>query len=152
MTQKIIRITVLTTIILAFAVSPAFANNLDISGPILKDIDTTNDTIDVQFDITWENSWRDAENYDAVWVFMKYSTDAGATWSHLKLESSGINPSRTIPKSESCVISITGNGLKTQEAVTEHIGKPYRIKPTLESFEKNLRKETKIKEDVWQSK
>jgi threonine synthase len=58
----------------------------------------------------------------------------------------------TIPKDESCVICITGNGLKTQEAVSEHIGKPYRIKPTLESFEQSLRRETRIMEDVWQSK
>lgn len=57
-----------------------------------------------------------------------------------------------IPKNESCVICITGNGLKTQEAVTEHIGKPYRIKPSLASFEESLRGEKKIKEEVWQSK
>lgn len=57
-----------------------------------------------------------------------------------------------IPKNESCVICITGNGLKTQEAVTDHIGKPYRIKPSLDSFESHLRHESKIKEEVWQSK
>lgn len=57
-----------------------------------------------------------------------------------------------ISKKESCVICITGNGLKTQEAVTDHIGKPYRIKPTVESFESSLRKESHIKEEVWQSK
>lgn len=57
-----------------------------------------------------------------------------------------------IPKNESCVICITGNGLKTQEAVSDHIGKPYRIKPSVDSFEKALRSEPKIKEDVWQSK
>jgi threonine synthase len=45
-----------------------------------------------------------------------------------------------ISKNESCVISITGNGLKTQEAVTGHIGKPYRIKANLDSFEQTLRK------------
>ena len=57
-----------------------------------------------------------------------------------------------IPKNESCVICITGNGLKTQEAVTEHIGKPYRIKPTVDSFEKTLRGQSHIKEEVWVSK
>ena len=57
-----------------------------------------------------------------------------------------------IPKNESCVICITGNGLKTQEAISDHIGKPYHIKPTIDSFEKSLRGETKIKEDVWQSR
>jgi len=55
-----------------------------------------------------------------------------------------------IPKNESCVICITGNGLKTQEAITEHIGKPYRIKPSVDSFEKALRGETKINQAVWQ--
>jgi len=43
-----------------------------------------------------------------------------------------------IPKDESIVISITGNGLKTQEAVQGHIGKPIKIKPTLKSFEESL--------------
>lgn len=57
-----------------------------------------------------------------------------------------------IPKNESCVICITGNGLKTQEAVTDHIGKPYRIKPSVESFERTLRSEAKVKEEVWQSR
>lgn len=57
-----------------------------------------------------------------------------------------------IPKNESCVICITGNGLKTQEAITDHIGRPYHIKPTLDSFEKELRRESKIKEEVWQSR
>jgi len=43
-----------------------------------------------------------------------------------------------IPKDESIVISITGNGLKTQEAVSGNIGKPIIIKPTLKSFEQSL--------------
>lgn len=57
-----------------------------------------------------------------------------------------------IPKNESCVISITGNGLKTQEAVSEHIGKPYRIKASLDSFEKTMKEEPKINKDVWVSR
>lgn len=42
---------------------------------------------------------------------------------------------KRIPRDESIVVSITGHGLKTQEAVMDHIGKPIRIKPTLASFE-----------------
>ena len=57
-----------------------------------------------------------------------------------------------IPKNESCVICITGNGLKTQEAISEHIGKPHRIKPSLSSFEENIRHLSHIKQDVWQTK
>ncbi len=45
-----------------------------------------------------------------------------------------------IAKDESIVICITGNGLKTQEAVCEHIGKPVKIKPNLESFEENVKR------------
>ncbi|MFA4842826.1 MAG: threonine synthase [Candidatus Omnitrophota bacterium] len=40
-----------------------------------------------------------------------------------------------IPKDESIVVCITGNGLKTQEAVKDKIGHPLRIKPNLASFE-----------------
>ncbi len=57
-----------------------------------------------------------------------------------------------IPKNESCVICITGNGLKTQEAISDHIGKPHRIKPSLSSFEENIRHLNHIKPDVWQTK
>ena len=37
----------------------------------------------IQFDIAWENSWRDAENRDAVWVFVKYNDGSG--WQHAEL-------------------------------------------------------------------
>ena len=45
-----------------------------------------------------------------------------------------------IPKDESIVVCITGNGLKTQEAVVEKIGKPIHIKPTIVSFEENVKR------------
>lgn len=45
-----------------------------------------------------------------------------------------------IPKDESIVVSITGNGLKTQEAIMENISKPESIKPTLSSFEEKFTK------------
>jgi len=45
-----------------------------------------------------------------------------------------------IPRDETIVISITGNGLKTQEAVIDHVGKPMLIKPKLEEFEALLDK------------
>lgn len=44
-----------------------------------------------------------------------------------------------IPKDESIVIAVTGNGLKTQEAVQHHIGKPVKIKPSLKSFEEEVK-------------
>lgn len=44
-----------------------------------------------------------------------------------------------IPKNESIVISVTGNGLKTLEAVQPSIGKPTIIKPNLKSFEAEVK-------------
>jgi len=44
-----------------------------------------------------------------------------------------------IPKDESIVVSITGNGLKTQEAVVEKIGKPIKIKPNIAHFEESVK-------------
>ncbi len=45
-----------------------------------------------------------------------------------------------IPKDESIVVCITGNGLKTQEAVYEKIGKPIKIKPNITAFEEHVMK------------
>lgn len=44
-----------------------------------------------------------------------------------------------LPKDEEVVISITGNGLKTQEAVEDHLKPIIRIKPSLEEFKKHLK-------------
>ncbi len=45
-----------------------------------------------------------------------------------------------IGRDETTVICITGNGLKTQEALTGHTASPHYIKPNLASFEEVLRK------------
>ena len=44
-----------------------------------------------------------------------------------------------IKKHEVTVAYITGNGLKTQEAVLEAVGRPTRIHPSLVSFEKTFK-------------
>ncbi|MDA9101291.1 threonine synthase [Omnitrophica bacterium] len=41
-----------------------------------------------------------------------------------------------IPKNESIVLAITGNGMKTQEAIQGVVGEPLQIQPNLDSFEK----------------
>ncbi|MBI3020799.1 MAG: threonine synthase, partial [Candidatus Omnitrophica bacterium] len=45
-----------------------------------------------------------------------------------------------IPREDSIVVCITGNGLKTQEPLVNRLGEAVRIKPTLASFESNLAK------------
>src|ERR1700761_455597 len=49
-----------------------------------------------------------------------------------------------IPKDSSAVICVTGNGLKTLDAVAEHCGKPREIKPSLREFEALLAHEEKV--------
>ena len=44
----------------------------------------------------------------------------------------------TIPRDESLVLCITGNGLKTQEPLMNRLGQAVTIKPTLASFESSL--------------
>lgn len=45
-----------------------------------------------------------------------------------------------IRRDELTVISVTGNGLKTQEAVSSNLGTPIKIKPNLNSFENTVNK------------
>ncbi len=48
-----------------------------------------------------------------------------------------------IPRDESIVVSITGNGLKTQEAVQENVGEPTLINAKLSEFDELISKEGK---------
>jgi len=49
-----------------------------------------------------------------------------------------------IPRDDSAVLCITGNGLKTLDAVDGYVGKPREIKPSLREFEALLASEQKI--------
>jgi threonine synthase len=53
-----------------------------------------------------------------------------------------------IPSNDSAVLCITGNGLKTLDAVVGHVGQPREIKPSLREFEALLESETKHKLNV----
>ncbi|MBI3191270.1 MAG: pyridoxal-phosphate dependent enzyme, partial [Pedosphaera parvula] len=48
-----------------------------------------------------------------------------------------------IPANDSVVLCITGNGLKTLDAVVGHVGRAREIKPSLREFEALLEAETK---------
>ena len=93
---SLLMLTILSTILI---VSPreALANNLSISNLAVTSIDTNADTITFSFDVSQDNSWRSSVNNDAVWIFLKYSTDGGATWNHASMNGSGTNPSGFSP-------------------------------------------------------
>ena len=55
-----------------------------------------------------------------------------------------------IDPDETTVAFITGNGLKTQEAVQGYIGEPLTIEPKLESFERALERAQTLNRLEWQ--
>ena len=57
---------------------------------------------------------------------------------------------RKIDPEETTVVYITGNGLKTQEAVQGYIGEPLIIEPKLESFERALERSRTLERLEWQ--
>jgi hypothetical protein len=69
----------------------AYSSSLEITNIALVNRDDGAGTIDVQFDLSWRNSWRLAEppyNWDAVWIFIKFRKNNGA-WQHATLTPSG---------------------------------------------------------------
>ena len=70
----------------AFAVCGAFANNIRIIGiPTVSDQDTVKNTVHINFDLAWSNSWKTSkpENHDAAWIFVKCWD--GEAWNHVYL-------------------------------------------------------------------
>ncbi len=80
-----------TGLLTLLLITNGYSNNLQISNASVTGQDATNDFTMVQFDISWDNSWRDNVNHDAAWVFVKYSTDNGVSWSHATLNTTAGN-------------------------------------------------------------
>ncbi len=78
--------------ILALLPLSLWANNIQVSNVTLTGQNTTTDTWQVQFDLSWENSWRTSSgesNYDAAWVFIKYRFGPNLDWRHATLSPTG---------------------------------------------------------------
>jgi formylglycine-generating enzyme required for sulfatase activity len=87
---------------------------LPLQASFANDIQITNLTVhphnggngEVEFDLTWSNSWRVATepyNWDAAWVFCKIRRNGG-DWTHLKLSTTG----HTIPQSPQAITTAMG--------------------------------------------
>lgn len=74
--------------VLMFTAGISYANNILVQNVTTTGNNATNKTIQVQFDLSWENSWRDAINWDAAWVFLKFKNASGV-WQHVQLNSTG---------------------------------------------------------------
>lgn len=76
----------------SFVAQPVWANNIRITNFAVIDTNEVANTITFTCDVSWDNSWRNTTNHDAIWIFLKYSMDAGLTWSHTSMAADGINP------------------------------------------------------------
>lgn len=88
----------------------------------------------------WAEEASDEEIVDAIKLLAKTEgifteTAGGVTLAAAKK----LIESKVIPSDESVVICITGNGLKTQEAVIKSLPKLTKIKPNLSSFEEHIK-------------
>lgn len=80
-------------LLLAFSFQSQIAssNNVTVSNTSLVNQNTTSDYWNIEFDITWENSWRMSDgpsNWDAVWIFVKYRNN-GSNWKHATINVAG---------------------------------------------------------------
>ncbi len=63
------------------------ANNITTTTGSL--VNNTGTTVQVQFNVTWANSWRiDPDRWDAAWLFVKYRASDGV-WRHCSLNNTG---------------------------------------------------------------
>lgn len=69
-----------------------YANNIQVSNVTLTGQNAGANTYQVQFDLSWENSWRTStfeSNYDAAWIFIKYRIDPQNNWQRATVSTFG---------------------------------------------------------------
>src|SRR5689334_17509232 len=74
-------------VLLMPALSTARANDLRIDG-IVIDRTRAPGVLRVNAKVGWKNAWRNARNYDAVWLFVKVRPAPNAPWRHVRLAAS----------------------------------------------------------------
>jgi len=96
---------------------PAYANDIAVDNVSLVDEETEGDTYDIQFDLAWDNSWfitgapSAVANWDAAWVFAKFSVYSAGSWSdwaHCTL----LNTGSTAPEGSQISFGITDAAYK----------------------------------------
>lgn len=91
------------TAIFLIAVLECSSNNITISNVNLVGKNTVANYVLIQFDISWDNSWRTSSgpsNWDAAWVFVKFRVKGEANWGHVALnwvDGTGTGDGHTVP-------------------------------------------------------
>ncbi|MBI4722479.1 MAG: SUMF1/EgtB/PvdO family nonheme iron enzyme [Candidatus Stahlbacteria bacterium] len=69
-----------------------WANNIEIANVSLTDQDVVAHSIMVKFDLSWDNSWKYTDTWDAAWVFVKFKKSGDLIWQHATLSTTGHVP------------------------------------------------------------
>ncbi len=79
--------------VICFLFSPdSTANNITVSTVSLTARNKTADYVQVQFNLSWNNSFRVStgpSNWDAAWVFIKFKVGANGDWKHASISTTG---------------------------------------------------------------
>lgn len=104
--------------ILPFAVSlfctlNISANNIAVTNVARTSVNTSLDYAYIRFSVSWDNSWRDAANYDAAWLFIKYRLQGSTSaWNHATIHYvDGVNDTHTLPAGATINTSPDGKGV-----------------------------------------
>ena len=68
------------------------ANNISVSSVTLTARNKTADYVQVQFNLSWQNSFRvntGPSNWDAAWVFIKFKVGVNGEWKHASVSTTG---------------------------------------------------------------
>lgn len=135
--------------IIGLSISHVSANNVRITDKVKVAGQLGKDTLLLSFPLSWENSWRLGENWDAVYLFFKYKrVGFEEPWHHMPVKAEGNNVgsglSYTTVAGDSKVVGMlvyrTGNGsgnVNTMVRVKTDISQgdmvPY-YRPTVDDF------------------
>ncbi len=81
---------ILVIIFILFLSSIAYSSQLKITNISLDDINTKKHYAKIQFDIAWDDAWKNDINCDGIWVFAKFRI-ADGEWGHITLKTASKN-------------------------------------------------------------
>jgi formylglycine-generating enzyme required for sulfatase activity len=89
---RIMKKGILCIAIVLFSLLSTQANNIQVANVLLNGQNTISHYSLVNFDVSWENSWRtitNESNYDGAWVFIKFRKKSSSLWQHATINGTG---------------------------------------------------------------